>query len=90
MTIEEFVDKVLILTKQNEYARPVIAEFVLMGIAELISSGVSEEVAYSQKSLGFLVSYCVDMDTPNAGNIKMSDYTKKKLIQLATISKKGD
>ena len=85
LTIKDFVDKILIITRQTEYARPALTEYVSMGIDEMLTSGVAESVAYSQKSLGFLASYCVDMDNPNAGNIKMSEYTKKKLIQLATI-----
>lgn len=86
MTVKDFVDKILIITRQTEYARSALTEYVNMGIDEMLTSGVAKSVAYSSKALGFLASYCVDMDSPNAGNIKMSEYTKKKLIQLTMLA----
>ena len=52
------------------------------------TAGISEEIAYSSKSISFILAYITDMDNPVPGTIKMSDFTKRKLIQLATIRSK--
>ena len=87
MTVDQFVDKIIIITHQSSYSKPAIKELVEIGIEEMKTAGVLESVIFSSKAIGFLASFCVDMDTPNSGAIKMSDYTKKKLTQLATIKK---
>lgn len=85
MTVEELVAKILILTKQSQYAKTHITEFVEMGIQEMLAAGVDENVAHSQKALGFLCAFCTDMDNQNSGEIKLSNYTKTKLAQLTLL-----
>lgn len=85
MTTEELVEKVLIINKQNSYAKSHIAELVEMGIQEMQTAGVPQGVIYSKKSIGFLCAFCTDMDNQNSGEIKLSNYTKTKLMQLSLV-----
>lgn len=90
LQLSQIVNKVLDVTKQNEYSRAHVTALVESAIEEMKTSGVKDSVAFSTKSLGFICSYVTDLDTPNSGNIKLSDYTQKKLIQLATIKTEED
>ena len=85
MTTEQLVEKVMIITKQTEYSRPHITEYIEMGIEEMLTAGVDYNVAHSKKALGFLCAYCTDMDNQNSGEIKLSQYTKDKLTQLTAV-----
>ena len=51
----------------------------------MLTAGVPEAIAHSEKAISFLCAYCTDMDTPASGEIKLSQYTQKKLSQLSLL-----
>ena len=85
MTIDELTSKVITATRNNEWAKEVIRIHVEQGVFMLLDAGVSEKVALSERSIGFLCSYLTDVDTVDAGNIKLSAFTKSRLAQLVLV-----
>lgn len=83
MTIDQLTDEVIIASRNNEYNREVIRAHVLQGVYLMLESGVKREVALSQQSLGFLSAYVTDVDNQVSGDIKLSTFTKNRLIQLS-------
>lgn len=86
MTINELTDKVITATRNTSFSKDIVSIHVKQGIYMLLDSGVSENVALSERAIGFLCSYLTDVDTADSGNIKLSHFTKTRLSQLTLVN----
>lgn len=85
MTLDEMVEKVIVLLQLTPYHKDIVSLYVEDGIFYLKGAGVNDEVIYSNRSLGVLTTYVNDNWNYNQGQSKISPSLKERVIQLSMI-----
>lgn len=82
MTLNDLTDKVILILGLTEYHKDLVQNYIQDGIDYMRSSGVSDSVIYSQRSVGPLVMYVNDIWNYTQGQTKISSLFKERVIQL--------
>lgn len=90
MTSNDLTKRVMVVLGLTDYHYDIVNNFVLDGIDYLKSSGVKDDVIYSQKSVGVLVQYTTDVWNLTQGQSKLSPFFKERVIQLSMMGDEED
>ena len=83
MTINDLTNKVILVLGLTEYHKDLVQNYIQDAIDYMRSSGVSDSIIYSQRSVGPLVMYVNDIWNYTQGQTKISKLFEQRVIQLS-------